>query len=220
MTKPKQTKSPLAKARFAHTHAKLDDQISGVEAVLEMCKTSPSIELPDAYVDRLTQLTQDLAATAASVANLKKELSALLSVRTDKELAFRRGLLTFVSHINTLAQGDPTVIRSAGLEAQQRAPNRLAATALMMTKLLGVIATPGVKPGEVRLKWLRVKGARSYAIEVSRTPATGFTHVAVSPLTRMVLAGQPSATPLWYRVAAVAPLGQGPFSDDIAVVAR
>ena len=80
-------------------------------------------------------------------------------------------------------------------------------------------ASQGPKPGEVRLGWKRVKTARSYVVQRSQDPAQGFTQVSVLTTRSVLLEAQPSATPLWYRLAAIGSSGQGPWCAPVPIIA-
>ena len=208
----------LCKPRFVHNKAKTLIEIDDTKAVLGKSASSLLFAAGDPYLTALTQTTDALVTSEAKLAVLRRELAEAVSINKGFHNDFLKARLSFLGHVSALAKGDPIAIRSVGLIAVSR--SHPAASPVALTVPLGVVAVAGAKPGEVHLSWQKVKGARSYAIEVSRAPTDGFSQISVSLIRRAVLTGQTSGVPLYYRVAAVGLSGTGAFCDSVVTVAR
>ena len=215
--------NPIYKAVFPFAHTTLTQKIKVAEQVLEKSKSSAVLAPGDPLVAALQQAVQSVDQTESQIATLERQLGELRATRKSGELEFHRACLAYTGLVNTLARGDEAIIRGTGLEAL--APPQRRAQTLAMTTPLSLVVAAGARPGEVHLRWLMVKGAKSYVIEASRVSADGYAHVATVTTRRAVLLGQPSGVPTFYRVAAVGPTGgglpsPGPFGEPVAVVAR
>ena len=208
----------LCKPRFIRNRGKTLDQIDDTRQVIAKTASSALLAAGDPYVAALTQTTGALANGEAQVAELRRKLAEAVSTSRGLGNDFRKARLSFLGHVSALAKGDPIAIRSVGLLAIARSHAAVSPAALAVP--LGLVAVASAQPGEVHLRWQKVKGARGYAIQVSRLATDGFVQSSVSPLRRAVLSGQPSAVPLYFRVATVGPRGPGAFSDAVVVVAR
>jgi len=208
----------INRAHFPFTHLSLPDLLRVAGTIVDKAKKSAVLPAGDTYLSELTVNRQSFADAEQTVLTLKRELVAAINVRRDKEMLFRKTCLAFAGHVNDIARGDASVITAVGLEVQKTARSGAAPT--VMIAPLHVRAAPGPKPGEVRLSWKRVKGAKSYALQRSQDSTQGFVAVEIVTTRSVLLPAQPSATPLWYRLAAIGPSGQGPWTDPIPVVAH
>jgi hypothetical protein len=153
-----------------------------------------------------------------------KESLALALAAATKALgidvtAASSALRTYESAVNTVADGDASVINKAGLTARdEKTP----------PSALGVVTDVRSKPGklvtEAIVSWPAVPGATSYAMEVNYTPSNpsgAYTAVASGSSRRRTIKGPTPASQFLARVAAVASDGtQSDWSAPIVVTTR
>jgi len=113
-------------------------------------------------------------------------------------------------YVTAVSGGNEEIIQSAGMNVRavpgaSVAPGQPAALA----------ATAGDHDGTMDLSWDPVVEAASYVIEKSPDPvtATSWTHLGVSTKSTFTAENLQTGTRLWFRVAAVNPAGQSPWSD-------
>jgi hypothetical protein len=201
-------------------------------------KVGDSVKKLDAIVSAGTQSAdvqnspiakQALSDLAGAVTNLhgamsSKESLALALAAATKALgidvtAASSALRTYESAVNTVADGDASVINKAGLTARdEKTP----------PSALGVVTDVRSKPGklvtEAIVSWPAVPGATSYAMEVNYTPSNPsgtYTALASGSSRRRTIKGPTPASQFLARVAAVASDGtQSDWSAPIVVTTR
>ena len=154
-------------------------------------------------------------ATAAQAARLEAKTRTAAQAQGEEALD---GLMSqLVSHVESVAGNDESIILGAGLEV--RSPNTPATGEPEAPTAL--TATAGDHDGEIELSWDAVRGARSYVVERSPDPptATSWTHAAVSTRSSATIQGLNSGTRYWFRVAAVNAVGQSPWSSPAMKIA-
>lgn len=196
-----------------------------VAALQDVCRTgaqSPEVKGSTAAAGLLAELTV-LADKAAD--DLKAEADKAQEHRAAKKV-LRRGLskvrgklVAYEALIESLADGDASVIARAGLPSRtKKAPS----TALEV--VTAVRSKPGENPCEGILSWPRAAGATSYAIEVNLAPdnpASTYTEVAPGAGRRRVVKGPSPGAQILARVAAVASDGtRSAWSDPVLVTTR
>ena len=91
-----------------------------------------------------------------------------------------------------------------------------------MPKVTGLNGAQGDEIGEVDLNWNSIlQGNPTFVVQKTADPAasTGWENLINSTPRRSKcsIPGLPSATKLWFRVAAIGTDGQGPWSDPVQV---
>jgi hypothetical protein len=209
-------------------------------------KTPLNVHKPAAAVQTLQAVVATGTASAAvqgspiakqALADLQNGIAPFNTVVTDKtELlnqlnAARKGLTTqfaavealvrnYETAVNTLAVGNAQIITGAGLLTRD-AKTPAAALSPLMKDLR---STLGEAPKTAVLRWGKVAGATSYAIQVNWTPATPagtWTALPSGSSRRRTVTAPAQGTQFLAEVAALASDGtQGPWSDPILVTAR
>ena len=148
--------------------------------------------------------------------------AALLSATKTLEIQFgaaANALRTYETAVNTVADGDASIINKAGLltRATKTPPAALGS-------VVGVHSVPGKLPAQAILRWPEVARATSYAIEVNMTPAAPagpWTAINPGSSRRRVLTTPTPATQMLARVAAVMADGtQSAWSNPVLVTTR
>ncbi|HKS30191.1 MAG TPA: fibronectin type III domain-containing protein, partial [Pyrinomonadaceae bacterium] len=158
----------------------------------------------------LTGAINDLESTHSAQQSAKQQAKALTTDLSEKEEILNSTLNQLAAYVESVSGGDEQKIQSAGMDV--RAPGT-ATGALPAPD--GLNATQGDMEGEIDLSWDKVDRARSYVIEQSTDPvtATSWQHAAVSTKSQTTIDGLTTGTKYWFRVAAVGPQGQGPWSN-------
>ena len=157
----------------------------------------------------------ETAANAAHAARL--EARRLTRAQKLKEDELYRVMMQLASHVSSVAGDDESLILSAGFDT--RAPNTPASVPEAPEPLS---AEDGTSPGEMRLLWPPVRGARSYVVERStdaQNNSTTWMHAAVSPRAGVFINGLETGARYWFRVAAVNAAGQGPWCNSTSKIA-
>ena len=144
-------------------------------------------------------------------------LAAIQTLGNDFEVV-RTTLGTYEMAVNSLANGDASIINAAGLLSRMQKPPPAA-----LGKVSVVHSKPGKHSGEAIVSWPAGPGATSYAIEVNFTPQTaGGTWTALASGTgrrRVVKAPTPGAE-FQVRVASIGSDGtQSEWSDTATATA-
>ena len=170
-------------------------------------------EPPVAGAD-LMDLATALQAAMTSVGSAKSALRENLAAVRAAESAMDAALASDARYVQNVSGGAEGVIALAGMDVAKpkdrvgpvTAPERLKASA-------------GLFPGEVVLRWKRVRGAFGYVAEVRKASEPGAwrlgggstrTKVSVENLTR--------EEKYFFRVAAVGAVGQGPWSEEAEII--
>ena len=137
-------------------------------------------------------------------------------MQNQKEEALDGVLGQLANYVESISGGDETKITSAGMDvrAAQTATGDLPAPETLAT-------STGDRDGELDLSWDKVNKARSYIVERSPDPPTAVSwqHAAVATRSQTTIGGLTSGTKYWFRVAAIGPNGQSPWSNPAAKIA-
>ncbi len=146
----------------------------------------------------------------------KQAWHGAVDVQTAKEDALDQLISQCVSYVDSVAGLDDSVIASAGMDA--RPP--IGSSTLPETPN-GLDVTIGDHEGELDLSWDPVTNAMSYLVQKSLDPnnAAGWTQAGTSTKSTTTIDGLTSGTRFWFRVAAVAALGQSGWSDPATKIA-
>lgn len=117
-------------------------------------------------------------------------------------------IVLLTAYVQFVSKGEATIIRSSGFEVKEVNNN-----AQPLVAVTGLGTTPGINEGEVNLYWDRVPNSKVYKIEKSADGNTNWTYAGESTKASITLTGLPTATKIWFKIAAVGAKGQGPWSD-------
>ncbi len=142
--------------------------------------------------------------------------SGAVDVQTAKADALDQLISQCASYVESVAGLDDSVIASAGMD-----PKAPAGSSTLPEAPSGLDATIGDHEGELDLSWDPVTNAMSYLVQKSLDPnnAAGWTQAVTSTKSTTTIDGLTSGTRYWFRVAAVAALGQSGWSDPATKIA-
>jgi hypothetical protein len=152
--------------------------------------------------------------TAAETAN--NEYVAILLMadtklleRDDKVELLRGGIRDRAAYAEDEVDGDPMKLQP--IFTLRATPSPIGD----LTQVLNLSLTAGESEGELDPAWDKLRGARSYEIQISIDPPTGGTwvHKMSSTKSRCTLVGLTSGAKIWVRVRGVGAAGVGPWSD-------
>jgi hypothetical protein len=167
--------------------------------------TSPQPTLTE-ITDAINKLAEAFDAAQAA----RQEAKAKTLELNRREDTHDRLLTQLAAYVESASNGDENKIMGARMDL------RSLPTGMVEVEAPASLSTSaGDRDGEMDLRWDKVERARSYVIEFSPDPPTptSWTHAAVSTKSQFTVGGLTSGTRYWFRVAAVGPLGQSPWSE-------
>jgi hypothetical protein len=156
------------------------------------------------------------AETKLTVVNALEE--QLKAARLDLEnalITLDGGLTLQAAYVQDVTGGDAVKIATTNMPI--RKPS-LPIGPLGQVMALKVIA--GVNAGELKASWKKLRGAKSYEVQVSVDPFTAATWRGVAPSSkvRTVIDGQTSGAKMWVRVRGIGSGDPGPWSDPATMI--
>ena len=172
---------------------------------------------PNPGLPALTSAIDDVETAFLDAQAARQEAKAKTSILSDKDFVLNGLMAQLSAHVESVAGGDESKIRSAGMDtkAAPSSPTEIPEPPANLS------ATAGDRDGEIDLGWEAVSGAKSYVLERSTDPvtATSWTHAGVSTKSSQTIGGLASGTRYWFRVAAINGLGQSGWSDPAMKIA-
>ena len=148
--------------------------------------------------------------------NLEQMLHASTVELNLLETEFDRNLLLEAAYVDSVSNGDESIIYKAGM-MPKKSPTPIGA----LPKVDNLKASVGERNGYVDLHWNKVHGAKSYVIESCEHLSDGSPHqwtgVALSTKSSVTVKNLVSGKAMLFRVAAVGAAGQGPWSNPCAI---
>ncbi len=206
--------TPLNDSRLAQGTATLDKVLSAA-AQCQAVQNDPLAK--QAVANLQTKVTTLHGSLSSRELVAQALLTAIKVLRLDFDAA-KDALVSYEKAVDTVADGDGSIINQAGLLARSTTT-----TPAALETVAGVTGKRGKQPAQAIVKWPAAAGATSYAVEVNFTPATPagpWTPVSTSTNRSRVVTAPSAGAQLLARVAALASDGtQGPWSDAILVTA-
>jgi hypothetical protein len=194
----------------------IPEKIARCQQIVAAMTGNANFATPQPTLAQITAAANDLNAAYAAAQAARQETRTKTSEQNRKEEAFDRILTQLASYVESISGDDEAKIMSAGMEirSSQTTPGDLSAPQALA-------ASAGDRDGEIDLIWDKVDNARSYVIERSADPPTpnSWSHAGVSTKSRASIDGLASGTKYWFRVTAVGPNGQSPWSDPATKLA-
>jgi len=191
------SKTPEQKASLAHTH---HTAFAGSAFAATAVPTQAEL---DTAADAMDTALADVLAAKAALKN-KQEL------RDQKELDLDDLLTRRAKFCEAVSAGDSALLTAWGftLASDPEAIGSLPAP-------LSLLAEMGEASGTIDLTWKAVRGADSYVVECSShaVPRT-WQQIKIASRPAITATGMTSGASYAFRVAAVGPAGQGPWSDE------
>ena len=160
------------------------------QSIAGKVKSSASFGQTDGFAADLERDSTALLNAEKALIQAKTAVAEADAALENASTAFRTSATALVGHVNSVAKGDVSILVSAGLEVSQS--HSTSKTTELAAAPDGLKVIPGGKPGEVELTWNKVKGARSYIIEQSNDPSSGFAMVQAATKAKATVAGRPS----------------------------
>ncbi|MDB6124468.1 MAG: hypothetical protein JWQ71_3461 [Pedosphaera sp.] len=170
---------------------------------------------PDAPIgfDGLDDLANNLENqfNAAQVAHdVAKTQTAM---QNTAETAIDTALTQIANYVQSVSDGDASIIKLIGMEVKQPS-----SSIGPLTAPTHFSAEASDVEGQVLLRWKTVRGAKSYvaAYTMNVNEPAAWTSSATSTKGKCTVKGLVSGQKYWFRVAAFGAAGQGPWSDPVA----
>lgn len=186
------------------------EKIASTRRIVTKMTGNPRFPTPQPSLTAITAAADGLEQAESEAQTARQEAKAKTTTRNNKEDDLGRLMTQEVGYVTAIAGGDEETIQSAGMDVRAT-PS--ASTSPAQPAALG--ATAGDHDGTMDLSWDPVVNAASYVIEMSPDPATAtsWSHQGVSTKSTFTVIRLPSGSRIWFRVAAVNPNGQSPWSD-------
>jgi hypothetical protein len=206
----------MSKIKLNLHNLTITEKIARAQQIISAMTNNPHFASPQPALADVTAAINDLDAAYLATQTARQEAKNRTGVQNQKEEALDAALTQLAGYVESVSGGDEAKITSAGMDlrAAQTATGDLPAPEALD-------ATPGRRDGEIELSWDRVDKARSYVVERSPDPPTAasWQHASISTKSQATVAALTSGTKYWFRVAAVGPSGQSPWSHPVARVA-
>jgi hypothetical protein len=179
-------------------------------SIVTKMTANPHFTTPNPALSALQDAGDNLEQAEREAKDTRQEAKAKTTIRNNKMDDFDRLMNRMVGYVTAVSGGDEEIIQSAGMDLRATP-----GTSIAPAQPAALSATAGDYDGTIDLSWDPVVEAASYVIEMSADPptATSWGHHGVSTKSTFNVPGLTSGTRLWFRVAAVNPSGQSPWSD-------
>jgi hypothetical protein len=198
----------LIKLNFARLS--VPEKIALARRIVTALTGNTHFTTPQPSLATITAAINDLEQAESEAQAARQQAKLKTTTRNNKEDDLGQLMTQSVGYVTAIAGGDEEIIQSAGMAV--RAVTR---PAIPPGQPAALSATAGDFDGTMDLSWDPVVEAASYIIERSPDPvtATSWTHLGVSTKSTFTAAHLQTGTRVWFRVAAVNPNGQSPWSD-------
>lgn len=157
----------------------------------------------------------DLQAANDNASLLEGQWKAANALRDDKQAIWDTIITARASNCEAVTPNDLAKLSTVGL------PLRGEPTPIGdMPAPANVRATMGDDAGEIDLQWDAIYGAVSYIVECREyNPATGWSQIKLLKQSKFTVTGLVSGKHYAFRVRALGPKGEGPWSDEAVKMA-
>ena len=207
---------PKAKVKLDLHGQTVVQKIASTRAYTKAMLGNPAFVAPAPTLSSVGTAATKLETDNNTLANLRQQAEGQTGVVAASEAALDDLLTKLGAYVDTIADGDETKIRSAGMDVRSGA-----APIGQLPAPTDLSATTGDRDGELDVQWNRVKGASSYVVEqtTDAAAATGWKSAGVATKSKQSVTGLTTGQKYWFRVAAIGAAGQGPWSDPATKVA-
>jgi Fibronectin type III domain len=205
----------MSKIKFNLRNLSIPEKIARAQQIVAALTDNPNFTDPHPPLAQVTAAINELEDAANAAQAARQEAKARTAAQNSKEEALDKMLTQLVAHVESIAGDDEQRILSAGLDPRTAASSHSVSHLAASSTPPNLTATFGDHEGEIDLSWDTVRGARSYIVQRSPDPPTetSWTHVAVATRSRITVENLTSGTRYWFRVAAVTPTGDSPWSN-------
>lgn len=206
----------MSKIKLNLHNLSIPEKIARAQQIVAAMTDNPNFTAPQPVLAQVTAVTDQLEAAFIATQAARQEAKNRTSAQNQKEDAFDAAFTQLAGYVESVSGGDEAKITSAGMgvRSAQTPTGDLSAPD-------GLDAGVGDRDGEIDLSWDKVPRARSYTVEQSPDPPTAnsWQHAAIATKTQTTISGLASGTKYWFRVAAVGPNGQSPWSNPATRIA-
>lgn len=157
----------------------------------------------------------ELKTANTDVASKKTALKQALESRANKEQAFDLAINSRASYCEAAQPNNDAALAGTGLPLRG-----LPQPVGDMPAPANVRATMGDLEGEIDLQWDAIYGSVSYIIECREyNPATSWSQIKILKQSKFTVTGLVSGKTYAFRVRALGPKGEGPWSDEAVKMA-
>jgi hypothetical protein len=194
----------------------IPDKVNFGKSLVAAITGNPNFATPDPSLSSMTatinslEIAMQTAEASRDKSRMDTELLAQAEVEADVMFT------SLGSYVDTIAKGNAAVVLSAGMEV------RATASPLgPMPQPQGLAATEGDMQCSIDLSWDRVKGAKSYIVQMTQdvNNAASWVTLDVAPKSSYCVKDLASGQRYWFRVAAVGTEGAGPWTDPATKIA-
>jgi len=195
----------------------IDEKFAFVKKIILMMTGNANFTTPNPpLVDVQAQLTatQNAKTKADAAKATSKEMTSIVHQEEDK---LDDIILKSASYVEVTADGDAAKIESAGYT-----PATKSTPIGELTAPQGVAVTSGDDAGELDSHWDKVRGAKSYIIQLNSVDPlkeADWKEFTLPTKSSVTLKGLVSGTRYWVRVAAVGAAGKSGWSDPATKIA-
>lgn len=157
--------------------------------------------------------TAETKLTALNAA--KAAYDAALLACTDAFIAHNAGLTQQAAYVQDVTGGDAVKIESCNM------PIRKPGTPIgPLGQVMNLLVKAGANAGELKASWKKLRGAKSYEVQISVDPYTALTWRGVAPSskTRTVIGELISGAKMWVRVRGIGKGDPGVWSDVATMI--
>lgn len=150
-----------------------------------------------------------------NVTLLEGQLTAAIALRNDKEAIWDMRTTARAANCESVTPNDLAKLATVGLPLRG-----LPQPVGDMPAPANLRATMGDGEGEIDLQWDAIYGSSSYIIECREyNPATGWSQIKLLKQSKFTVTGLVSGKTYAFRVRALGPKGEGPWSDEAVKMA-
>lgn len=185
------------------------EKIALARQIVTAMTGNPNFTTPNPTLASITTLANTLSTKVANHDTAKAAQETSLAERDVAEVALAGGLTQIGAYVENIAGGDRVKIESAGM--QVRGTN---APVGPLARVDNLALSEGDFDGTLDAMWKPLRGAKSYEVQVSNSPDTGWTPKLTASRSNVTIQGLTSGAKVWVRVRAVgADSTPGPWSD-------
>jgi hypothetical protein len=207
---------PKAKVKLGLKDKSVVQKIAQARAIVKAMTGNATFPTPAPALNAVGNAVNKLETDNNALANIRQQAQAQTVIVAASETALDGLLTNLGGYVETVANGEETKIRSAGMDVRSGA-----APVGQLPAPTDLNATTGDRDGEIDLQWNRVNGAKSYVVELTTdtAAATGWKSAGVATKSKQIVTGLTTGTKYWFRVAAIGAAGQSPWSDPATKIA-
>jgi hypothetical protein len=163
---------------------------------------------PNPTVESLTTARNNLSTRLTTIGTMEANLESERAGAVTSEKDLDALIVQLASYIENIAKGDLSILQMSGfaISTGRSAVGPLSAP----ENLQGFMADI---EGQVKLKWNRVRGAKTYIVECATSPEGPWTQIDVTTRATCKATGLTSGTKYWFRLRAVGAAGLSGWSD-------